>query len=99
MTEFLSAGVDCPAWAQLATAAPLMASTRALFATDAARYAHCSVQAAGLLFDYSRQRVDAPVVAAFAAFADQLRVRERIAAMFRGDAINLTEGRAVLHTA
>jgi len=95
----LPAGPDFPAWAQLATAAPLMASTRALFAADADRFGHCSVRAAGLLFDYSRQRVDAPVLAAFAALADQLRVRERIAAMFRGDAINLTEGRAVLHTA
>ena len=95
----LPAGTECAAWAQLAAAAPLMATTRALFAADADRYAHCSVQAAGLLFDYSRQRVDAPVLAAFGALADQLGVRERIAAMFRGDAINLTEGRAVLHTA
>ncbi len=76
-----------------------MAPTRELFAADPERFAHCSVQAAGLLFDYSRQRVDAPVLAAFTALAGQLRLRERIAAMFRGEAINLTEGRAVLHTA
>src|SRR5712672_143611 len=99
MSTNLPAGPDCAAWAQLTAAAPLMASTRALFAADAARYSHCSVQAAGLLFDYSRQRVDAPVLAAFGVLADQLRLRERIEAMFRGDAINLTEGRAVLHTA
>jgi glucose-6-phosphate isomerase len=99
MTDSFSAGVDCPAWAQLTAAAPRMAPTRALFAADANRFAHCSLHAAGLLFDFSRQRVDAPVLAAFVALADQLRVRERIAAMFRGDAINLTEGRAVLHTA
>ena len=95
----MPAGVDCPAWAQLSAAAPRIAPTRALFAADAERFAHCSVRAAGLLFDYSRQRVDAPVLAAFSALAGQLQVRERAAAMFRGDAINLTEGRAVLHTA
>src|ERR1700704_5569241 len=99
MSTNLPAGPDCAAWAQLAAAAPLVAATRELFATDAERFAHCSVQAAGLLFDYSRQRVDAPVLAAFSTLAEQLRLRERIAAMFRGDAINLTEGRAVLHTA
>ena len=99
MSTDLPAGPDCAAWAQLAAAAPLVAATRELFAADADRFAHCSVQAAGLLFDYSRQRVDAPVLAAFSALAGQLRLRERIAAMFRGDAINLTEGRAVLHTA
>ncbi len=98
-TPSMPAGVDCPAWAQLSAAAPLLASTRSLFAADAERFAHCSVRAAGLLFDYSRQRVDAPVLAAFSALAGQLGVRERAAAMFRGDAINLTEGRAVLHTA
>ena len=98
-TPSMPAGVDCPAWAQLTAAAPLIAPTRELFAADPERFAHCSVQAAGLLFDYSRQRVDAPVLAAFTAVAGQLRLRERIAAMFRGDPINLTEGRAVLHTA
>src|SRR5882762_9117334 len=99
MSTNLPAGPDCAAWAQLTAAAPLVAATRELFAADAERFAHCSVPAAGLLFDYSRQRVDAQVLAAFAALADELRLRERIEAMFRGDAINLTEGRAVLHTA
>jgi glucose-6-phosphate isomerase len=94
-------GPDCPAWAQLAAAAPaaLARPTRELFAADPERFAHCSVQAAGLLFDYSRQRVTPELVQGFAQLADQLRLRERIAAMFRGDAINTTEGRSVLHTA
>ena len=101
MPPKLICGPDCPAWAQLAAAAPLMQaqSTRALFAADPQRFAHCSTEAAGLLFDYSRQRVTPELVATFVALAGQLRLRERIAAMFRGDAINITEGRAVLHTA
>ena len=101
LTTTPPAGPDCAAWKQLARAAPAAqaSSTRELFAADPARFAHCSVQAAGLLFDYSRQRVTPDVVAGFAALAEQLKLRERIAAMFRGDAINTTEGRAVLHTA
>ena len=95
------AGPDCHAWAQLTAAAPSAQtrSTRELFAADSARFAHCSVQAAGLLFDYSRQRVTPELLPTFAALADQLGLRERIAAMFRGEAINSTENRAVLHTA
>ncbi len=94
-------GSDCPAWARLTAAAPAAQTraTRELFAADSARFAHCSVQAAGLLFDFSRQRVGAELLPLFAELADQLQLRERIAAMFRGDAINITEGRAVLHTA
>ena len=96
-----TAGPDCPAWAQLAAAAPAARARpmRELFAAVSQRFAHCSVQAAGLLFDYSRQRVTPDLVQVFATLADELGLRERIAAMFRGEAINSTEGRAVLHTA
>jgi glucose-6-phosphate isomerase len=72
---------------------------RSLFDVDPERFRHCTAEAAGLLFDYSRQRVDERVVGAFGALAEQLGLRARIAAMFRGDAINRTENRAVLHTA
>ncbi|MDE2250246.1 MAG: glucose-6-phosphate isomerase [Gammaproteobacteria bacterium] len=94
-------GADCPAWKQLAGAAPAARTrtTRELFAADDERFAHCSVEAAGLLFDYSRQRVSAELLPVFAQLADQLQLRERIAAMFRGDTVNTTEVRAVLHTA
>jgi glucose-6-phosphate isomerase len=74
-------------------------STRELFAADPQRFGHCSVEAAGLLFDYSRQRIDASVIAAFAALADQLQLRERIGALMRGEVSNFTEGRPALHTA
>jgi glucose-6-phosphate isomerase len=101
LTATQVAGPDCGAWARLRAAAQSLRArpVRELFAADAARYAHCSVEAAGLLFDYSRQRVTPEVVGQFAALADELRLRERIEAMFRGEAINSTEGRAVLHTA
>ena len=101
MTASLPAGPDCAAWVQLTAAASAARSrsTRELFAADPQRFARCSVQAAGLLFDYSRQRLTPEQVDRFAALADQLDLRGRIAAMFRGDPINSTEGRAVLHTA
>ncbi len=101
MSHATHAGPDCAAWPQLgAMAAPAHArSTRELFADDPERFAHCSVQAAGLLFDYSRHRVTQELISRFGELADQLQLRSRIAAMFRGDPINTTEGRAVLHTA
>ena len=53
----------------------------------------------GLLFDCSRQRVSQDVIKSFGELADELQLRGRIDAMFRGDAINTSEDRAVLHTA
>ncbi len=101
MSEKQLCGTECAAWAQLgaAASATLAQTTRELFAVDPRRFARCSVQAVGLLFDYSRQRVTPELISCFAALAEQLRLRERIEAMFRGDAINTTEGRSVLHTA
>ena len=101
MKNGLPAGPECAAWTQLSQAAQSLRERplRALFADDAERFAHCSLGACGLLFDYSRQRVDAAVLAGFEALADQLALRERIGAMFRGEHINTTEDRAVLHTA
>jgi glucose-6-phosphate isomerase len=101
MSQPLRSGTDCAAWRELETLAQALSatSTRELFAQDAQRFEHCCVEAAGLALDYSRQRVDARVVNCFAALADQLSLRSRIEAMFRGEAINSTENRAVLHTA
>ncbi len=101
MPHTLRSGTDCPAWSELEALARELGEwpTRALFAQDAQRFERCCVEAAGLALDFSRQRVDARVVNCFAALADQLSMRSRIEAMFRGDAINSTEQRAVLHTA
>ena len=101
MTAVQRSGTDCPVWQDLEGMAQRLSATatRELFARDPQRFGHFSHQAAGLVLDYSRQRIDAPVFDAFSALADQLDLRARIEAMFRGDAINSTEGRAVLHTA
>jgi glucose-6-phosphate isomerase len=101
MVQPLKTATDCPAWRELTSLAQELGvrSTRELFAQDPQRFEHCCVEAAGLALDFSRQRIDARVLNAFAALADQLGLRARIEAMFRGDAINSTENRAVLHTA
>ena len=89
------------AWSQLHLEAQRLLGTRTadLFAADAQRPDHCTVTAAGLTLDWSRQRVDGPVLDLVAQLADDVGLRERIAAMYRGDIVNGTEQRQVLHTA
>jgi glucose-6-phosphate isomerase len=101
MSNPLRSGTDCAAWRELATLAQDLSavSTRELFERDPQRFQHCCIEAVALALDYSRQRVDARVIDCFAALADQLSLRSRIEAMFRGEPINSTEHRAVLHTA
>ena len=101
MSSALRCATDCDAWDELEAHSRRLAATatRELFARDPQRFAHCSLAAAGLVLDYSRQRVDASVIDALVALAAQLDLGARIEAMFRGHPINSTEGRAVLHTA
>jgi glucose-6-phosphate isomerase len=98
MSDFL-AGIDCQIWPRLQGAATEPLVVRNLFERDPQRFTHCSAQAAGLLLDYSRQRVDSSLLASFCTLAEQLGLRARTEAMFSGAPINQTEGRAVLHTA
>jgi glucose-6-phosphate isomerase len=63
------------------------------------RAADFSVQADGMLFDYSKTSIDAATRAALVSLADASGVTEKRAAMFSGAKINDTEGRAVLHVA
>jgi glucose-6-phosphate isomerase len=72
---------------------------RDLLDQDPSRSARYVVEGAGLTLDYSRQRVDDPVVAALLRLADERGVAEKRGAMFAGEHINVTEDRAVLHTA
>src|SRR5688572_21844708 len=73
---------------------------RDLFASDPQRSVNLSrTTDLNLLFDFSRQRLDAQTLQLLIELADARGLRERIDAMFRGDKINSTEGRAVLHTA
>jgi glucose-6-phosphate isomerase len=72
---------------------------RTLFGHDAQRGERMAVEAEGLYFDYSKHRVTAETMTLLIALADEAGLRERIHAMFRGDKINVTEKRAVLHVA
>jgi glucose-6-phosphate isomerase len=73
---------------------------RALFERDpAARFARFSCEAAGLLLDYSRQKLDEAAMAPLCELGDAVSLRERIEAMYHGDVVNPTEGRPALHVA
>ncbi len=88
-----------PTWAGLASAANGVAPMRELFATDPARLAKHTIDAAGLTLDASKNRVDDATLAALFALARDAGVEARRDAMFAGEKINATEGRAVLHVA
>jgi glucose-6-phosphate isomerase len=70
-----------------------------LFALDPTRGERMTAEAAGVFFDYSKNRVNDETLALLLALAEQSGLRARIDAMFRGDKINVTENRAVLHVA
>jgi glucose-6-phosphate isomerase len=72
---------------------------RALRDGDPARGGRFAREAAGLYFDFSRQRIDDDGLHLLASLADARGLRARIEAMWKGEPINTTEGRAVLHTA
>ena len=72
---------------------------RDLFAADPERAASMTLTADGLTVDYSKNRVTAETVGLLVALADATGLRQRIAAMFAGEHINVTEDRAVMHVA
>jgi len=72
---------------------------RELFAEDPLRGKHFAAEAAGLYLDYSKNRVTRETLRLLRELAEACGLRERIEAMFRGERINVTEGRAVLHVA
>ena len=72
---------------------------RKLFAEDPTRGERMTIEAAGLYLDYSKNRVTDETLKLLVQLADESGLRERIDAMFRGDKINITENRAVLHVA
>jgi glucose-6-phosphate isomerase len=72
---------------------------RQLFAADATRGERLTAEAVGIYLDYSKNRVTDETLALLCRLAEESGLRERIDAMFRGDKINLTEDRAVLHVA
>ncbi len=72
---------------------------RDMFADDPRRGERLTAQGAGLYLDYSKNRVTEKTLRLLRDLAEECGLRERIDAMFGGEKINLTENRAVLHTA
>jgi len=72
---------------------------RELFAADPERGTRLTAEAAGLYLDYSKNRITDETIKLLVRLAEESGLRARIDAMFRGDRINATEGRAVLHVA
>ena len=72
---------------------------RDLFAKDGKRFERCSIRLDDLLFDYSKNLVTAETMKLLVRLAKENGVELMREAMFAGDKINLTEDRAVLHTA
>jgi glucose-6-phosphate isomerase len=72
---------------------------RDLFARDPERGERLTVEAAGIYLDYSKNRITDETVARLVGLAEDCGLRARIDAMFRGDKINVSENRAVLHVA
>ncbi len=72
---------------------------RDLFARDPRRGERMTVDAAGLFLDYSKNRITDDTLTLLVELAKECGLRPRIDAMFRGDKINVTENRAVLHVA
>ncbi len=72
---------------------------RTLFGSDPERGKRFAVEAAGVYLDYSKNRITGETLRLLLQLAESANLRERIDAMFRGEKINVTEQRAVLHVA
>ena len=72
---------------------------RELFAADPGRAERFAVEAAGLYLDYSKNRITEETTRLLVQLAEESDLRGRIDAMFRGDRINVSENRSVLHVA
>jgi glucose-6-phosphate isomerase len=94
-------GPHTSTWTDLVSHAARLSTlpTRELFARDPGRFERFTREALGLQLDFSRQRIDEIVLAKLTELADAVGLRERIDAMWRGERINRTEDRAVLHVA
>ncbi len=92
---------DTPAWQALSAhhAKIKDAHLRQLFADDPDRAACFTVEGAGLFLDYSKNRITEETVGLLVNLAKERKVAERRDAMFRGEKINVSENRAVLHVA
>jgi glucose-6-phosphate isomerase len=90
-----------PAWAALQAhyAKARDWHLRQLFTTDPGRGERFTAEAAGIFLDYSKNRITDETFGLLLQLATECGLKDRIDAMFRGDRINVTENRSVLHTA
>ena len=93
--------VQTAAWRALAAhyAAIRDVHLRRLFADDPQRGERLTLEAEGVYLDYSKNRITDDTIRLLVQLAEAAGLQQKIEAMFRGDKINTTEGRAVLHVA
>ncbi len=101
MTAALQSLTDRPGWKALESHYQQIRELhlRQLFADDPKRGERLTTEAVGLFLDYSKNRVTDETLKLLLQVAEECGLRERIDAMFRGEKINITENRAVLHVA
>jgi len=90
-----------PAWTSLETHFQKLKGVhlRQLFAEEPRRGERLAVEAAGIYLDYSKNRITEQTLQLLIQLAQESRLQDRIDAMFRGERINVSENRAVLHVA
>ena len=101
MTETIPSLTQGTAWKALETHAHKNRNLaiKDLFAEDPTRGERLTVEAVGIYFDYSKNRITDETLRLLFALAEEAGLSSHIDAMFRGDKINVTEKRAVLHVA
>jgi len=93
--------LELPAWRALKQHAKEISKTtlRQLFENDPERGTRYNEEAVGIFLDYSKNRITDETLRLLVQLAEERGLKQRIEAMFRGDKINITEDRAVLHVA
>ena len=93
--------IDRPAWKALEQHCESVRGVhlRELFSRDPGRGDRLNAEAAGIYLDYSKNRITDETLALLVRLAEEVGLRARIEAMFRGDRINVSENRPVLHVA
>src|SRR3954468_23329907 len=101
MTNTHTSLTQRPAWQALAAHYEQIRDVhlRTLFEADAQRGERLAFEAAGLYFDYSKNRITDETIRLLVQLAEECGLREKTAAMLSGEKINITENRTVLHTA
>jgi glucose-6-phosphate isomerase len=101
MTASIRSATASPAWKALEAHHKNVRDLhlRKLFAEDPKRGERMTIEAMGLYLDYSKNRITDETLKLLLQLAEDCGLRARVDAMFRGDKINITENRAVLHVA